>query len=348
MNPRHAILAALAALPLTVPVAADAQTRNLGNTPQAISQALERFGYAPQFRMIDREIVRTVVEACRGRDMFRVSVNLLGAVKTKERRGRCDIPGAVAAPARPAPQDDTRLATRQLVESLARRGFTDVRPTARRGPRPVFRVCDRQGRRLDLTLNRRGDILNDRLVGRCDEDDNAAPSPRPFARADVEALLEREGFESVRVQSDRAPFGAVGCRDGRRERVIVDRRGRIVARETVGRCRDELTAEAVRTRLEEQGFKRVEVTPRGRRFDAAVCDGTAKLALRLDRGGRIVERERDGRCASREVGAVLDRLNKRGGRRLELFVEGCFRGDRYRWSFDALGERTGRERIGEC
>ena len=327
------LLAALAAAP------AAAQSVRIGNDGETISRALTNFGFAPQFRVLDRDVLRTEVAACRGEEMYRVRVNLLGAVSTRDRLGRCDIPGAVkeASTQRPLTLDKE-----QVTAKLRAQGYSRIRWVDDELPRYVAVACTQENRRIRLVMNRRGEVRRRSIDGRC-------PAQRAnVSTDDVRRILRGEGFDRIRLETDRAPFGVVACLNDRRRRLIVNRRGQVVSNERAGRCRNRVNVESVTASLRGAGLRRIEVKKQGDRYFADVCEGSARLQLILDPRGEEERRYRTGTCDSRKASEILSRLESRGARNMELFVEGCFRGDRYRWAFDALGERTKRQRIGRC
>ena len=80
-----------------------------------------------------------------------------------------------------------------------------------------------------------------------------------------------------------------------------------------------------------------------------MCRDEAKSNIRFDTYGEIVSQRRSGTCTSASVLDVLKTLESRGAKSTNLVVEGCFRNRKYRWEFDRLGNRTGRQAIdGNC
>ena len=351
MKNHLARLAAAAAMTAAAAFAfapAQAQTRTVGNTDAAISQALVAFGFAPAFRIVDRELVRTVVEACRGRDMFRVSVNVLGAVKTKERRGRCDIPGA-RRDARATGNGGGDL--REVRRRLRAEGYRAIEFTDRELPVYIALACDRRDRRVRLRINRRGEVRDASATGeRCATGNRANPDRGSTNKDVVLNMLSGLGYTDIRFEKDTAPFRLTACRNGNRERMVVNRRGRVESGGLVGRCeeRRRVTAETLTRDLRKAGLARVRVEREGRGFKATVCDKGRRFNITYNRRGDRTGREDTGLCVVRNARQILERLRERGATKVKLKVEGCFRGDRFHWTFDELGDRVDRERIGRC
>ena len=318
----------------------EAQTR-LGNDAAAVTQALVRFGYEPQHRLLDREFVRTVVEACRGGEMFRVSVNLLGAVKTKERRGTCDIPGA-GVPIPIQAQAGGALQPPEVRRQLRAQGYSRIEFTDRQLPRYVAQACDQQDRRLELFMNRRGEIRRSRQVGTC------AVEAAAMSEEQIVQALRQQGYARIDVQNAQPPYRAIACQGDRRLRLVVNRRGEVRSSSRDGTCRPLFTEDQITAKVSQEGFSRLNVKRDGNQYRITACEGPTQVRLVYDVFGDRRERSATGRCTPRNTAEVLSRLEERGANSVQLFVEGCFRNARYRWSFDRLGERTGRQRIGDC
>ena len=332
-------LAAVLAAPF-VAGGAEAQSVRIGNDPQLIARALSAYGFRPEHRLLDREVVRTVVEACRGGEMYRVSVNILGAVSTKERRGACNIPGAV-----PAAASGRQLTPGEVRDKLRRGGYKRIRFLDRVLPRYVATACDGRDRAVELVLNRRGEVRDSKVIGRC----RTEATTQKLVNADeVEKALIAQGYDRVRIEDRDAPFGVVACRGNRRERLIIDRRGNTVSTTRAGECPTAIAPQELAERLSGRDLTRVNVERKGNSFEATACRGAERLRFAFDLAGKRLSRRPAGTCEARTARQIIDRLESRGANDLRLVVVGCFKGDRYRWAFNELGDRLARQKVGTC
>ena len=407
-------------LPLApAPAAAQNFRADIGDS---LAGFLQQAGFG-EFRIIERELARTVVEACQGDRKFRVSVNLLGQVKRKEPLGACDIgrvaqsrenrprAGQLSAPrlnrrltragftdveARPiangrfvadACRDGRRMRMRfepggeridqnvvgvcrdgrlapgatpvqapnpggarnplnpqQVRQALRGQGYSQIRFTDADLPRYVAEACNAAGKRLELVMNRFGEVRNQRDLGRCQQ-----TAARPgLTRQQVTAKLGERGFDNVNVTKIDPPIQAQACRRSDRFEMTLNALGEIINQRLTGKCQRSIDKTALEKKLRDQGFSRLEVSERPNGFFANGCNGTQRLSLSFNPQGQESGRKVEGPCKSQTVAEVVNTLESRGARNLEVVLEGCFRDDRYRWRFNQLGDRLGRERVGPC
>ena len=391
---------------------ATAQAQTIGNTDRIVGEALRKAGYEA-FRVTERELARTVVEACVGDRKYRASVNLLGQVKRKEALGACDI-GRVAqretltvqrlgqrlaragftdVEARPAAggrfvadacRDGRRMRMRfertgeridqnvigrcrdgrlvagqaparsegqravlqpqEVRRKLRGEGFSDIRFTDRELPRYVAEACDAKGNRLELRMNRFGEVRNRRGIGRC----GGAREATGLSREAVAAKLREQGFDKVRIVKLAPPIQAEACRRSDAFEMTLNRLGEIINQRLTGKCEPPITKAALEQKLRSQGFSRLDVQERPQGFFANGCEGTKKVSVSFNPRGAETNRKVEGTCRSQTVAEVVTTLEGRGARNVEVVLEGCFRDDRYRWRFNQLGDRLGREKVGPC
>jgi len=231
------------------------------------------------------------------------------------------------------------ISPKQAVQLLEGEGFTEIKILDdRRAPYRIEACKDRN--KFEFLIGRRGRIRDRREIGDC---------RRPIRPEQLVEVLEDLGYDRVRIlRDDRRPYLAEACKDRNLVELRIDRFGGIRNEERIGRCSAPLTEDDITARLAEEKYIVLGLKPARRGWLAEVCRGEAKLALRIGDRGRIRREEAIGKCISRSVLDVLKNLEDRGARRVNAFVEGCFRGDRFRWEFDRLGNRTGRERVGSC
>lgn len=417
---------------------AQAQDITIGNSNQIVGAALREAGFGP-FRILERELARTIVETCRADLKYIARVDLLGRVRHGNAQGPCDLAargapvpqlvqaaGPLTAPrlnqrltragftdveARPvangrfvadACRNDQRLrmrfaptgerlnqrvvgrcsngrlvagtapaqpaanrevaTPRQIRQQLRARGYRDIRFTDRELPRYAAEVCNGKREKLELRMNRFGEVQNARKVGDCaplQAANQPAQQPSRPARqnpqqanrdldpAKLAAQVEKLGFTNVQVTLGR-PIQATACRRESRYEMTLNRVGEIVNQTLAGDCRERIAKAALETRLRGEGYSRLVVTERPRGYNVVACNGVQKVAMNFNPFGDVTERNVSGQCESQTVAEVVSTLRGRGARQLEVVLEGCFRDSRYRWRFNQLGDRLGRERIGAC
>ncbi|MEN0041954.1 MAG: hypothetical protein AAF764_11585, partial [Pseudomonadota bacterium] len=162
-------------------------------------------------------------------------------------------------------------------------------------------------------------------------------------------ILADAGFDRIRVlQRRRTPYLAEACLGERLVEVSIDQYGEIRNRQRVGRCASAVSREDVIAQLQEAGYSNLDLKQSRDGWRVNACRGVRRVTVRVDSYGDILSERNSGECQSQTVLDMLKTLESRGAEKLEAQVEGCFRGNRYRWVFDRLGNRTGRERIGRC
>ncbi|MDA8870754.1 hypothetical protein N9H93_05180 [Rhizobiaceae bacterium] len=324
-----------------------AQTIELGSDGQTLS-VLERSGY--EFGRItsrDFTIIRT--EACKGADKFRVKVSILGKITSEQRIGECDMrPIAQQRREPPRPRDrgnrredrrDSRLNNADLMQIARDRGLSDIEILNAEFPRYAIRGC-RGTARFDLVVNRRGRIESETPAGTC---------KTPVAARDLPTILARKGLDRVRVlRDDRAPYLAEGCRRADLLEVRIDRFGDITNERRIGRCRTPITEAAAVEKMRASGITDITVSRVQNGFKLLGCNDDKRVEISLDAEGNGRSQTVVGTCRSQTVTQMLQTLESRGAINVVPLVEGCFDGERYRWTFDRRGNRTGRDRIGKC
>lgn len=113
-----------------------------------------------RIRFIDSEPPAFNVEACRGSRKLNLVVDETGAIRARQIVGRCSLDDDI----------DTRpniaIGGSEIQAVLYSRGFTDVRITDSRQSRYVAEGC-MNGERIELVLNRFGEIRQQRTIGTC-------------------------------------------------------------------------------------------------------------------------------------------------------------------------------------
>lgn len=231
-------------------------------SPTDITAQLEREGY-DRIRFTDRQLPKYVATACNGPQQLELAFDRFGREVSRKEIGRCRGPVA--------PVD--------LLDILADLGFKQIRVTDPNLPRYKAEAC-RGKQRLEITLNRFGEVTDQVRLGDCRD---------AITKRQLERTLARQGYRQVRVADNgRDGFVASGCLNDRRTELTVSRFGEVVHERGLGPCRS-LTVEEVRRQLSGDGFDSIE-------FYAEACRRGRKLQLQIDDYGQIEERDRIGRC----------------------------------------------------
>jgi len=260
---------------------------------------------------------------CLDKQRYRVEVNYLGDIGRERRIGSCQ----------------SELTPADITAKLEEAGYDRIFFSDRQLPRYVAEAC--KGRnRVELTMNRFGEISDSQQIGRCQN----AVTPDQI----VQSLKER-GYTQVKMIDDKLPrYVAQGCKDRRRIEVTLNRWGEIANEVNVGRCQDALNAKQITASMRENGYKNVSVTRKGRDFVAKGCRDNRYNEIVLSRFGELVSRRELGSCDAPRINDLAETLRKRGLDGLQFFAEGCRNGKKVRIAFDEFANRTGREVIGGC
>ena len=301
---------------------------NVGFTPQQAQTYLKNQGFE-QIELY-RENGRLQARACGDNRVHRFTVGRDGSIRSVRTKKRC----------RSSDRSETvRFNPAKIEGMLQREGFDRIAVLQRKRAPYVARAC-RGRNRVELTIGRQGNIRDQKRVDGC------APPIDPNGLGE---FLRQKGYDRINVVANKSlPYKADVCQRRDRLRVFIGKYGEIERTARVGRCAGTLSEAGLRELLSRRGLIALSVDKRQRGWSADVCDGNKRVALRIGSRGRIRGEEVTGNCRSQTVREVLETLEDRGADRVSAFVEGCFKGKRYRWEFDRLGNRTGRERVGSC
>jgi len=262
-------------------------------------------------------------EACRKNQRVRVDMNQRGAVRSERRIGSClrQI-------------DPTKLTTH-----LESKGYQRVKIVDRRRPPYIAQACKGPDR-VQIEIGRYGKLREDGRIGSC---------ATPIDPANLATILGKEGFDRVRVlRGHRLPHLVEACRNTSLMELTIGRFGDIDKEESVGRCVKPVTKKGLKVKFAKLGYLNVEIRRAGSGWTANMCRGEAKKTFRIDQFGDTVSERNSGTCTSSSVLDILKTLEKRGAKATTVFVEGCYRSKKYRWSYDRLGNRTHRKTLGKC
>lgn len=280
-----------------------------------------------------------VALGCTGGRYTELTFNRQGSISNRRPLRLCDNGRAVAErPAvRPAPQQQASLSTQELRAALRRQGYRRIEITDGEAPRYGAEACNGE-ERVRLTMNQRGNVRRERTIGQCRQ---------PVNVADLPAKLSAAGYDRIRLlRRDRPPYLAEACKGANLMELTINRFGETRKEDRVGRCAVPVTKETLTTNLAKAGYFNIEVSKTNDRWVATYCNEESRTQSTYDRYGEAGSSRVTGACTSATVLNVLKNLENRGATKTSIAVTGCFKNTEYRWIFDRLGNRTGRERTG--
>lgn len=288
-----------------------------------IVEALRRQGYR-RVVVTDDQLPRYIAEACRDNERLRIELNRRGQIRTERRIGNCR----------------NRLDPASISALLEKNGYERIEVIERRRPPYVARACNKANDKIEITIGRFGQLRQENRIGTC----LTAINP-----ANLVGVLEKNGYNRVRIlRGNRTPYLTEACKQTALVELTVDRYGRVSKEERVGRCASPVTEAELTTKLTEQNYVATTLTRLNDGWRAVTCRDDEKIRIRFNPYGDILRERKIGECPSQSVLQLLKTLESRGAKQTGIYVEGCFKGTKYRWSFDRLGNRTDRARIGGC
>lgn len=202
-------------------------------------------------------------EACRGDRRLGLVVNINGAIVREQRIGRCD----------PA------IHPASIPSLLARYGFSRIEVVDRKLPRYVAHAC-RGNERLEIAMNRFGEIRDERRIGRCDP---------PLTGTALEQHLRDAGYTGVRIIDQRANgFTAEVCEDANLLRLELTVFGETISQNQIGQCPTRPIGDVI-AEFERRGLSGATVFVEG-------CRRGRRVRIELDRTGEDIGRRILGRC----------------------------------------------------
>ncbi len=206
---------------------------------------------------------RFSVKACRRDDKVTLLVRKDGVIIREHRAGRCDPPIHPAT----------------IPALLARYGFSRIDIIDRQLPRYVAHAC-RDTQRLEISMNRFGEIVDERKIGYC---------VLPFSAADLKFKLRNNGYARIQIIEDRANgFVAEVCEGGSKLRLELTRYGETISQYQIGDCPSRRVKKILR-QFEQNGMTGAKIFVEG-------CRNRKKLRIQLDEFGIAAGRKVIGRC----------------------------------------------------
>ena len=230
--------------------------------PRDIARVLRDRGYS-QIKVTDNQLPRYAAEACRKGQRYEVRMNRFGEIRDERRIGACR---------RPINPD-------QIARILRDKGFNRIKIVDDQLPRYLAEAC-RANDRMEVTLNRFGDIVDQLRLSAC--------RPALNAKQFLEVLRDR-GYRRIRYRGqDGTDYLVRACYQNKRYRARFSQYGEVLTRRNAGPCVSS-TLDALANRMRKRGMERVSFFVEG-------CRDGWRYRTRVDAFGDPIERERLGRC----------------------------------------------------
>lgn len=243
------------------------ETRRVGYcerslSPTDVTAKLEKEGYN-RINFIDRQLPTYVAEACQKRNKFRLALNEFGQIQTREALGKCR----------------RRISSDSLVSLLEEKGFTRIVVTRNRPPRYQAIAC-RDFRKVEVSVNEFGQIVDEFAVGRCE---------RAFTKDEITTAMKEQGYKRVSVtqRKDRT-FEARGCVDNRLNVIVLTKYGKLVERTEKGSC-DSPKMHKLADILRDRGIRDLTFFVEG-------CESGRKSRITFDEYANRIDKKDIGGC----------------------------------------------------
>ncbi|MGB7286888.1 MAG: hypothetical protein WBC71_08150 [Salaquimonas sp.] len=260
---------------------------------------------------------------CRQSERFRIEVNYFGDIEKERRIGSCQ----------------EELSPADITAKLEESGYDRVNFIDRRLPVYVAEACQDRNR-VELKINRFGEIAESRRIGACRSSINAN---------ELTALMEEKGYTRVKLIDGKLPrYIAHGCKAGNRMEVTLNRWGEISDEFMIGKCRNAYSQDEISASMRDNGYTNVSVTLDSGNYRTRGCKDNRLDEIILTRFGELVDRKDLGSCDAPRINDLAETLRERGLSKLQFYVEACRGKRKVRISFDEFANRTGREVIGNC
>ncbi len=305
----------------------------LGIDDGSIIRLLRRHGYS-EIRITKRGFSKVRAEACFEGGRYFVSVKRLGVrIRRGAKIGEC----------RP------ELSLKEIIKKLKSDGFSRISIVEGDTDEIQVVACDRN-RRVRLLMNKYGDTVKQKEVGRCRRD---------IEFADIRQLLREDGYNRMKLVAEReGRFIVEACQRDRRVRLRVNRRGRIRRQRTIGDCKPPINPGDIAKIIAKRGYDRINVLDKKLPvYLAEACRGTTLLRIRMNRFGDIVKERETGECDPplnrrqiaellRDLGAHRFKIEERGNK--GFFATSCVKLRRTEFTIDPYGDILDRRVTGRC
>lgn len=309
-----------------------------GMSSKRIRRTLQRDGYS-EIQVTYVGIIDAKAEACKDGIKYKLKLRVDGRYEYKKEIGKCR----------------RVVVFKDLRDILRTEGFgrIDIRDD---GNLPYTATGCRRGDRYALQINEYGEVNVGRRIGTCSNDFADALSPRDLRRA-----LRKDGYDRIKF-TDRTHrrFVVEACRNDRRVRLTINRRGRVKEQERIGRCQRRIDPAALPVMLRRDGYNRIEIVASKPVYRIEACDKRdERLRISISPWGEKLNQRKIGQCAPpATIASLTEQLKARDkkfrsikvrrGKEYPFVAEVCDAGQRRDLFFSRYGKFERKQDRGRC
>ncbi len=231
-------------------------------SPTDVSASLQREGYT-RIKFVHRQLPVYVANACLGKRHFRLELNEFAETMSQKRIGDCRGP----------------INAKKLKRYLEDQGYSQVVVIDNQLPRYVAEVC--KGRkRLELTMNRYGDVINRYNAGSC---------ATRIGRQQIVDKLKAQGGSRIKVvRENNKGYLIEACLEGERVRIELNPYGELQNERVLRQC-NRYSIDQIENQLTKRNYKDLEFFVQG-------CKKGKLIRFTVNEFGDRSNREVLGRC----------------------------------------------------
>lgn len=274
--------------------------------------------------VIDEQNSNYIAIGCKGSQRTRLIISQQGQLLQRRNIGKC--------------QDV--LAPSDVMQVLRDQGYNRIDFKDRQLPRYVAEAC-LQNRKIELVINRFGNIVQEKRIGRCDP---------PIDPQNLVNLMRDKGYNRISVINGEPPrYQVEGCAQNVRFEITLNRFGTITERNRIGQCKVDVDKKQITQLLRDEGFTRININQRQNgNYRIFACYQGYEKRIILSQYGELLEEIDGNACEVRSIKDVRQALSESGFKGTKFYAEGCRNGNKVRITLNQFGDRIGRERIGAC
>lgn len=307
-----------------------------GMSAKKVRRILSRDGYS-EIVITYIGLVDAKADVCRNGVRYRVKVRVNGSYEYRNKIGECR----------------KAIQAADVRELIRKEGFRriDIQDD---GKIPYIASACRQGDRYNIEVSEFGDVKVGKRTGRCIRERNVL-TPKELRTA-----LRKNGYDRIKF-TERTPrrFVVEACRDTTRERLEINRRGRIRDKQRIGRCPSAIRSRDLASIMRRDGFNRVDVVRDKPPYRVEACRNNIRIRVSLSSWGERLSERRIGECRPPATVASLTEdlrnnvrqfkaINVRIGRRYPFIANVCDNGQRRELYFSKYGKFEGNKDVGRC
>lgn len=185
-----------------------------------------------RIKFTDLNPPRLRATACQGRNKYDLTLNQFGDISRRHNVGNCR----------------SNINSKDIVKTLEKGGFTQVQVIDKKPPNYKAFAC-KEDRRLEVSLNKYGQITDEIYQGYCE---------KPYNSDEVREAMLDQGYTKINVTKNKNnTFTARGCIQGRLTDVELTQYGKFISRKDRGSCKT-IRVNELANILRKRGLKNLE------------------------------------------------------------------------------------------